>query len=469
MSPKGVSLRSQLLLWLLLPLGLLWAVESVVVYSLSKKFTDVAYDRSLFESTRALASRVHGNQGKVTIDLPREAVDILRYDETDMVYFAVRSADGEMLAGDEDLAVPESGAATPQYPIFHDGMVHGRRVRIASLFLPVKHAPPGTTILVQVAETLGKRAMLAQEILTGVVVPQLVLILLAAVSVWYGVGRGLAPLKKLEQAIANRSHRDLSPVTAVAVPREVSSVLQSVNDLMARLDTALSAQQRFVADAAHQLRTPLAGIKTQTELALRENDLEGMRQSLRQLAGSADRATRLANQLLALARAEPGARGTGSHVPVDLAQVARKVASEWVPEALKKKIDLGFEGPDEPTFVSGDAFLLQEMLVNLVDNAVRYTPEGGNVTVRIISSDDKVELCVEDNGPGIPENERERVFERFYRVLGTAANGSGLGLAIVREIVSAHGAQIIIGAPAERRGTSINVIFPPLPQIEGIR
>jgi two-component system sensor histidine kinase TctE len=290
--------------------------------------------------------------------------------------------------------------------------------------------------------------------------PQAVLILLAGLAVWYAVGRGLVPLASLQRELATRSHRDLSPLPEQQAPEEVRPLIRAMNELLGRLSQALEAQQRFIADAAHQLRTPVAGIKTQMELVLRQSPAGEAQATLKQLQAATEQTTRLVNQLLSLARAEPGAsRGQGGE-SIDLARLARDTTTEWVPRAIARNIDLGFDSPLAAAHVEGDSFMLREMLNNLLDNAVRYTHPGGQVTVRVTPRGRGVALSVEDNGPGIPDTERERVFERFHRILGTGAEGCGLGLAIVREIAISHGAEASLSSGANDSGTLVRVDFP---------
>jgi len=279
-------------------------------------------------------------------------------------------------------------------------------------------------------------------------------------AVWYGGGRGLAPLSDLRRDIEQRAPRDLSPLSESPVPSEVQPLIHAMNGFLERLSASISAQQRFIADAAHQLRTPVAGLKTQTELALRQTQAIEARATLDQLHAATDKLTRLINQLLSLARAEPDARRAGEPGQINLSELARELTTEWVPRALAQGIDLGFDGPSDGAFIDGDAFLLREMLTNLLDNAVRYTHSGGHVTVRVAIEREAIVLGVEDNGPGIPESERERVFERFYRVLGTGVEGCGLGLSIVREIALRHRADITLDAGADGKGTRVRVRFP---------
>lgn len=451
------SLRRKLLTWLFFPLLFLWLVGAAVAYYLALNFSNIAYDRSLLGSTRALAEQVKTVDGRAVVELPRAALDILQSDEHDKVYYQVIGADGQLLAGTPKLPLPEAGnlAGTPQ---FHEVRLNGQKVRIAAIHLDIAGNAPGP-ILVQVGETLNKRKILAGEVLTGVMLPQLILILLAALAVRLGIGRGLAPLQRLRQEIANRSHRDLSPVPELDTPQEVRPIIHAINELMERLGNALEAQQRFIADAAHQLRTPLAGLKTQTELALRQTDPEQMRHALLQLKTSAERTSRLVAQVLALARAEYGMANRADLKPLDLNRLARETTMEWVPEAVKKNIDLGYEGSEQPVLIDGDEVRLKMLLDNLLDNAIRYCPSGCRVTARVTEGSEKT-LTVEDNGPGIPPAEKELVFQRFYRVLGNQNDGSGLGLAIVKEIAEIHQARISLDTPPEGRGTAIKIAFP---------
>jgi two-component system sensor histidine kinase TctE len=297
-------------------------------------------------------------------------------------------------------------------------------------------------------------------LLVGVVLPQLLLITLATVIVWSGVSRGLAPLERLTRALAARSHLDLSPLPTEGVPGEVRPLVDEVNDLLARLGRTFEFQNRFVADAAHQLKTPVSGLKAQIELALRESDPERVRHSLAQLYLSADRLSRLVRQLLSLARNEPGALDTVQLQPLDLNAFALEVSMEWVPTALKRHIDLGFEGTDQALVIDADRDRLRELINNLIDNAIRYSEEGGRVTVRTgAAGEGQCQLAISDDGPRIPVEERARIFGRFHRLLGTQEDGSGLGLAIVSEIATLHGARITLEEDTDGVGNTFSVFF----------
>jgi two-component system sensor histidine kinase TctE len=445
MRRRPPQLRTQLLVWVLAPLLLLLAADTFVSYRVALSFAQRAYDRSLLEIAREISLHLRRANGVLELDLPDDARKVLVSDPVDRIWFSVAAPDGRVLAGDD---IPAARGAEA----FYDARMRDAPVRVVALRVE------GNGALVRVAETENKRNELAREILLSVIVPQVLLILIAGAVVWIGVVRGLSPLERLRGALAERSHRDRGPVGAAGVPAEVMPLVQSLNDLLGRLDQALTLQSRFVADAAHQLKTPIAAVKTELEVALREDDQERARQSLRGAQAGLERLARLASQLLSLARNEPEAAGAVQLVPLDLGTLALAVAKDWVPPALERGIDLGFEGSGQPTPVRGDASRLRELLDNLLDNAVRYTREGGRITVRVGAG--RV-LEVNDDGPSIPESERARVFERFHRLLGSSKDGSGLGLAIAQEIARIHGAEITLREDSDGVGNTFSVAFPP--------
>ena len=316
------------------------------------------------------------------------------------------------------------------------------------------------------AETLDKRAGLANEIIKGVILPQFIILPVILALVWFALSRGLSPLAELQERIRARRPDDLSPIDARQVPEEISPLVGSFNDMLARLEQTIDMQKRFIADAAHQMKTPLAGMRMQSELALRQVDAGEIHRSLEQLATSSESATRLVNQLLALARAEHQPSAGMAFEEVDLAALARSTVQEWVPASFAGRIDLGFEAPAAPLVIAANALMLHELLSNLIDNALRYTPPEGSVTVRVRRSEDDVLLEVEDTGPGIAAAERSRIFERFYRILDSGAPGSGLGLAIVREVAQQHNAEIdLFDNPRSTNkkfpGSLFRLTFPP--------
>lgn len=452
------TLRRQLLVWLSGPLISLWLISTIIDYDIADRFVNLAYDRALLESALDIGRQVKMQDGKIYIDLPKAALDMLQSREQGRVYYRVTGPQGEYIAGDPEIPPIES---TPFERVsYYDDVLRDRPIRAVALRVPAQPGSGKGSVLIQVAERINTRTEFAGLIILRMVLPQAILIMLAAFLVWYAVKRSLAPLSSLRREIESRSHRDLSPLSESQAPQEVQPMIRAMNDLLQRLSKALQTQQRFIADAAHQLRTPVAGIKTQTELALRQTRSDEAQATLRQLHTATEQATRLINQLLSLARSEPAAQITHTMERLDLSALARDATTEWVPRALARDIDLGFDSLTQDTAVTGNVFLLREMLNNLLDNAIRYTPGGGHVTVRVTSESGCPALTVEDNGPGIAESDRERVFERFYRVLGSGAEGCGLGLAIVREIAIGHNAEIALEQGAGGVGTAVRISFP---------
>jgi signal transduction histidine kinase len=452
-------LRTQLLAWLLVPLFVLFIADTFISYWVALKFSQRAYDRSLVEIAREVSLHLRPADGGLTLDMPAEASRVLFSDPVDQIYFAVATADNRVIAG-TPIATASGDAATGQRSeIFYDGKHNGAPVRVVELKVEADHKLGRPAAIVRVAETEVKRNELAREILLSVLLPQVLLIFIAGLVVWVGVVHGLAPLKRLQRAVAQRSHRDCSPVVLDNVPGEVSPLLASINELLERLDRVLTLQSRFISDAAHQLKTPIAALKAQFELALREEDPRRMRESVQNLYPGLERLARLVSQLLSLARNEPEAVRTLELTPLDLNALVLDIATGWVPEAYKRGIDLGLESGPSPALVRGDPVRLRELLDNLLDNAIRYSREGGRVTVKV-SATPSPNVAVSDDGPSIPAHERERVFERFHRLLGSSRDGSGLGLAIAQEIARIHGAQISLREDTDGVGNTFTVSFP---------
>ncbi len=456
---KNISLRRKLIVRLLLPMLFIWCIGSIGSYYFAYKFANIAYDRSLADSARDLARQVTIVNGRETLDLPPAAEKMFLTDEFDKIFLKVTNSEGDLLAGEHNLPSPAVTSDSDAL-IMHDGIVQGRKVRIASRYYLPSKSQSKRPVLVQAAETLNKRKILANEILTALVLPQLLLILSASLVVWLGISRGLQPLEHLRSEITARSHRDLSPVEEGHAPMEVLPLIDSINGLMARLDNAMSAQQRFVSNAAHQLRTPVAGLITQIDLALRQSDSESLFRSLQQLRISSERIARLVSQMLDLAKVGPDADKMPELKPLDLTETVQETTKTWFSHALGKKIDIGYEGPNEEIIINGDKFLMKILLDNLLDNALRYCPPGSSVTTKL-EKNGNIILSVEDNGPGIPVEERDSVFQRFYRILGNNAEGSGLGLSIVKEIANLHEANVAIDDPADHQGTVVKLIFHP--------
>lgn len=455
------TLRRQLLAWLLGPLFGLLVLDTVISYSTSLNFSNHAYDRSLYEVAREVFLHVKPNGAGPTLDISPGAERILRIDQDDRLFYKVSSDEGRLIGGDPAIRRPPV-ARLNATPVFYDDVLHGEPVRVVASRMVFHEGGVSAVVVVQAAETLNKRNRLAREILASVVLPQLLLIVLATATVYYGVARGLLPLKPLQRALSDRSHLDLSPIEVQNVPGEVRPLVEEINELLLRLGKTLDFQNRFIADAAHQLKTPVAGIKAQIELALREPDLARLQRAVAPLYVSADRLSRLVGQLLSLARNEPGAVDAIKLQTLDLHALALEATMEWVPEAIKRDIDLGFEGgesAESKVMINGDPHRLRELINNLIDNAVRYSQHHGRVTVKVAGGKEP-QLSISDDGPKIPVEERTRIFERFHRLLGANTGGSGLGLAIVSEIAALHKARITLEEDRDGVGNTFTVFFP---------
>ena len=467
MKSKGLNLRvfkreqrslfGEILDWMLTPLLLLWPISLALTWLVAQGLANKPFDRALVHNVHALAQQVKlGADKTVEFNLPQPASELLRADETDLVYYQVRGALNEHLSGERDLPLPQPNEPKGSSYEVHirDDEMRGLEVRVAYTWIRLD-AEGKRPALVQVAETREKRSVLAAEIIKGVMLPQFALLPLAVLLVWLALVRGIKPLSQLEERIRARKSDDLSPLDDKAVPMEVAPLVVSVNDLLERLKDSIVTQKRFLADAAHQLKTPLAGLRMQADLAQRSGSSEDeLKKSLQQIGRASVQATHTVNQLLSLARAE----GSGHHLPqqrCDMAALSSEVLQDCLPRAMDKGIDLGYEGVVPGTSgaqVQGNLTLLKEMLRNLVENAVHYTPSTperqGVITLRVLVDPYSKVLVVqvEDNGPGIAPHERDLVFQPFFRALGTNVDGSGLGLPIVKEIAQQHGATVSIDA-----------------------
>ncbi len=471
-APLG-SLRGQLLRWLLFPLIVLVVIDAVSVYSNALDAADLAYDRSLLASTRALAERVSIVNGKVVADVPYVALDSFETDTLGRIYYKVSGINGEFVSGYDDLPGPPPNVPRSEiYPAlvrFYHAAYQGEPIRIAALHQPVYDDSMRGIALIMVGETLETRRGLSRKILFDTLWRQAVLVIAAALLAWFAVRFVLRPLMRLKLDVEARTPTDLTDFDPALVHKEVRPLVAAMNGYMARLQTLIAGQRRFIADASHQLRTPLTVLKTQAELALREferksADPQALREIIESIANTTDSTVHLANRLLTLARTEHGA-AEGETQILSLVDCARQVGLELALPAVKKEIDLSFEATGEIS-VNGNPLLLHELIANLVDNAIRYTPAGGKVALRVYldqAANGQAVLEVEDSGIGIAAAERERVFAPFYRANSAQqvnADGTGLGLTIVRDIAALHGASIALSDGAEGCGLKVAVRFP---------
>ena len=450
------SLHRQLLLWLLLPQLVLWGAAAVVTYNLAARYADRGIDASLLQATRALGRQVKPVGNGLLVDFPRAAQDILEADPDDRVFYMVSTPPGQFILGNRQLPLPACGPAFRlNEPAFYDAALDGMRLRVAALLLPIGE---GQSMLVQVARNQASRDELARGILQDTVLPLSALIALMTMIVWAGIRAGLAPLARLTAQVEHRAPNDLAPLAPQDAPQEVRTLATALNQLLAAVQESVAAQRRFVSNAAHQLRTPLAGLKSQTEIALEANRDPELAARLQRVHESAVRSAHLVNQLLTLTRAEPDAASALVRQPLDLAALAAEVAAEHVPRALQAGIDLGADEAPAPVMVQGNPALLREAVANLVDNAIRYAGRGTEVTVAVRAEAGQARLSVTDNGPGLPEGQHEAIFGRFYRATHEGG-GVGLGLAIVREIATRHGGHAA-AAPLSPHGLNVWMQIP---------
>ena len=433
----GLSLKRQLLLWLLLPQLLLWSVGGLLAWRIALSYADTGINQSLKQSVRALARQVKPMGSGLQVDFPRAAQDVLEQDPTDRMGYLATSPPGSFLLGNSQLPPPPEGANIQTgEPLIYDARLDGKRVRVAVLEVTYGEANAPQRLRVQVAKSLAVQERVARELVFDMLVPLAALGVLLGIVINAGITRGLLPLKRLEAQLGDRSGPALSalqPIELAQAPQEVHSLALAVNQLLDAVRRSLSQEKRFVNDAAHQLRTPLAGLVSQTELALNESELTAVKERMVKVHAGALRSAHLVHQLLSLARTEADV----TLQPLDVAQLAREVAREWTPRALVAGVDLGYEGEGSVS-VQGEKLLLREALNNLIDNALHYAGTGATLTVRVRREKSSCVLEVEDNGPGLSNADFSRVFERFWRA-SELPGGCGLGLAIVAEIAHRHG------------------------------
>jgi two-component system sensor histidine kinase TctE len=482
----GVSLARQLLLWVLLPQLVLWMAGGVATYRFAAGYANQAVDASLLQASRSLARQLKPVGNGLLIDFPRAAQDVLEADPTDRQLYMVSSPPGQFILGNQSLPPPPAlsgpeGQREPQLntPYFYDGTMPehdrnsrhapaGQPLRLVALYLSFgEDGATPQTMLVQVARSSANREELAQRILVDMLLPMSCLVLLMTVIVWLGIRAGLSPLARLRQQVEGRAPTDLAPLQLASAPRELWSLATALNTLLAAVQNTVATQKRFIGDAAHQLRTPLAGLKSQTEIALQSTTDPELRARLQRVHDSATRSAHLVNQLLTLARAEPESVMAQDRQRFDLHRMAQTLTAEWVPRALKAHIDLGMDDhATQPVWVQANELLMREALTNLIDNAMHYAGAGSQVTVRVKHAPLTPEhpsrpmawLEVIDNGPGIPAGDQARVFERFVRATD-AGNGCGLGLAIVKEIVERHAGHVEL-SDAQPQGLRVRVSLP---------
>lgn len=449
------SLRKSLILWLLLPTALALITFLPLAYHLVHRPAMEALDQALADASLALVPHLEVVDGEPRFVFPPAAEQVLRTDRVDDIYYLVLGPAGRFIAGDIGLPhePPEEQELHGDRASF-DAHFRNRRVRVIAIHREIAGSP----FIFVTAETTRKRDQLAVDLAVALILPLIFFAAATGLTIWYGIRHALLPVEDIRRALHGMEHRAMLPLDTLAAPAEIRPLVSEFNAVLDRLEQAAEAQQRFVANAAHQLRTPLAGIRTQLELLLRSPDATDREARTRHCVGALERLGHLINQMLVLLSAEPGGRHAGLAESVDVPELIRERSPEWIRLAETRGLDLGFEL--DPAQVIGDRLLLGELMANLVVNALSYTPAPGEVTVRCRSVEGRSLIEVEDTGPGIPPEARQQVFERFFRLPGASQPGSGLGLAIVREI--AHGLQgeVEILDPPGGHGSLLRVTLP---------
>lgn len=449
------SLRLRLLVFLLLPSAALIGINAIFASRAAREAADTAYDRTLAAALYAIAERVSVHDNRISVEIPAAALEMFESQDQDRVFYRVRTASGTVLNGYADLpeAPPGSGIR------YWEAMYRSEPTRFAVYELPLFVAPE-KNVSITVGETTGSREALAWNIFIDALLRQSLLVMMGVGVIWLGVRLALRPLARLRAEVSRRDDSELQPLPLDRVYTEVRPLVEALNEHMGKLDSLIQSRQRFIANASHQLRTPLTLLNTQAEYALRQHDIDSMREAIEGVRQTTQKTVRLANQLLTISRAELDTVARSNKSPCDLHALAREVTLEFAPAARKKNIDLGFDASEEHVWVMGNTTLLHELASNLIDNAIRYTRAGGAVTVAVAAQGARIVLSVLDSGPGIPTEERENVFKRFYSIPGHAASGSGLGLSIVRDIAEGHDATVRLETAGGGQGLKVSVSFP---------
>ena len=452
------SLRRQLLVHLSAPLLAVLALGAFGGMVIARQVAYRVHDQWLLDSAMTLATQIKTRDHHVTLALPQAAIEMFEWDRLDHIYWQASSARQGLLLSNSVLPPPPEVLA-PDTPQFYDATVNGQQVRIVAVERPAA-ASSGDTVRILVAETMHKRETVAGTVLAQWIPLQIAVLVLAGAFIWRAVTRNLGKIDSVAARLGNYETAKLVHVADTEdMPAEIEPLISAINQLIGKLSEEQESQKRFISNAAHQLRTPLATLQVQTQRALRERDPVKRDQALTDLHRAVTRLHRVTQQLLTLMRSEQQTQKYLKLAPVDLAALAREEVERWADNALSKQIDLGYEGPELGVIAIGESHLLRELLGNLIDNAIRYNRPGGTVTLGL--SDNPIILWVDDDGPGIPEHERALVLERFYRGGGNdLAAGCGLGLPIAREIAARHDAQLAVAVGPRGIGSRVSVTFP---------
>jgi two-component system sensor histidine kinase TctE len=457
-----LSLRSRLLVWLLVPLCASAVMNAWFSYGEAKNTATRVQDRLLLGSARIIAQQIDYEDGLLEVAIPPAALELFHSTDQDRVYYRIASAKGVLLSGYAELPPPPS-PLKPEESLYFSAVVRDQPVRVVAYAQPVFAAPDESPVVIEVAQTYQAHQRLVDQLSTTSLRQELGMMALVALLVWLAMRRSLKDIVGLRDKVRDRNPGSLEPLDPGPVPLELQPLVEAINGYVQRLDTQMAIRSRFIANASHQLRTPFTILQTQVNYGLRSADPPQKDEALRAIFQEVRHGTRLVNQLLSLSTAEAGVQHPRAPVPVDLVELVQRVLEEQAALAQSKDIDLGFDLQTDRVELMTSSSMLHELLANLVDNALRYTPAKGVVTVSVSRVDDRILLRVEDNGPGIPPEDRARVFERFCRLHEDGTPGCGLGLSIVQEVASALGAEIRLSDPAAGTGLVATLAFPATP------
>ena len=456
--PRTYSLHRRLIVWLVIPVLVMSAAILLEAYVSARGSVQAIYDRLLLGLAFSISEHTVITEGDLVSE---EVLALMTQRTSDTIAYRVTGPDGAFVTGLHGIPpIPEGETLEGGVPIFYDAVHEGERVRMVALSFFVEHLDFEGWMLVQVLQTMGERHAMVRQAVTRSGLRLVAVLLLAAVFIWIGVSRGLLPLRSLEKTIRERSPNDLSPIRQ-EIPEEIRHVIHALNNLLDRIAGHIQNTKAFVETASHQLRTPLAALTTRIELAKRDATTDWGRTAFDGIHLDAVRASRLADQLLSLARVEPEVLGGGFEENVDLEELCADVARDWVNRALGRNVDLEFEAGPGELAIEGNTALLCEVLNNLIDNALSYCPDGARITIRVGETSARdLYLQVEDNGPGIPEHRRGNVFDRFVRLDPGTGRGCGLGLSIVKEIVRVHHGDVRLATPSSGIGLIVHIELP---------
>ncbi|PWU02933.1 MAG: hypothetical protein C5B53_01065 [Candidatus Melainabacteria bacterium] len=454
---KQRSLRVHLLVWQLTGLLVLSMLSCPFISWLGNTLASQVYDEILLNSADSVIARVENDTDQISVDLPAHARKWLRHEDKDAFYYQVLGPDDRLIDCDEYIPTPAI-RAKPGKPVYYNTVVDGNRVRAMEVSAPHPQLS-SRYVSVEVAETFNTRQAFANMIVVSLLITQILFILGSVMAIWFGVGRGLMPLKDLEQTLSRRSPSDLDPIALADAPTEAVSLVQNINTLLGQIKDHIDRQANYAANVAHQLRTPLSGLRTYVGLAVRHSKDDKVREFLALIDQGVERLIALIEQMLLLSRSDPSLLAHKIDSKVDLNTIVLEAAAELMPHSAKKHIDLEVMPLSTPVEVYGDPLSLLELTKNLTENAIAHSPSGSSVQLKI-DTQNGTTLIVEDNGPGIPVKEREHVFEPFYRPAASTTVGTGLGLSIARDIAKAHRATITIQDGEKNKGTKVVVSFP---------